>query len=161
MWRERMPILKMSTSKYTSHSEQETRKIAAAFAALLKGNERICLIGPLGSGKTTFVRGLVEALGIPAGHVQSPTFTLVREYGSHPKIYHIDLYRLEKEEDIFEPGIFEIINGEDGIVLVEWADRLGKYYPWECLEVHFSHAGESDRLIEFEEDHGDTETQSL
>ena len=155
-----MAISKMSISKSTSHSEQETRKIAAAFATRLKGNERICLIGPLGSGKTTFVRGLVEGLGIPPGHVQSPTFTLVREYGNHPKIYHIDLYRLEKEDDIFEPGIFEIINGEEGIVLVEWADKLAKYYPRERIEIRFSHASESGRVIEFEEDDGDRESQS-
>lgn len=138
----------MSTSKFISHSEQDTRTFAAAFAAKLRGNERICLLGSLGSGKTTFVRGLVQALGIPASYVQSPTFTLVREYGTRPKIYHIDLYRLDKEEDIFEAGIFEILNAEEGIVLIEWADKLEKYHPAECIELLFSHLGPADRQIE-------------
>ena len=138
----------MSTSKFTSASEAETRAFAASFASTLKGNEKICLSGPLGSGKTTFVRGFVEAFGISSAEVQSPTFTLIREYGSKPKIYHIDLYRLEKEEDIFEAGIYDVITEED-LALIEWADRLQKFLPQNCIEIHFLHSGEHERVIEF------------
>ena len=137
----------MSTSKFTSASEAETRAFAARFASTLKGNEKICLSGPLGSGKTTFVRGFVEAFGISSTEVQSPTFTLIREYGSKPKIYHIDLYRLEKEVDIFEAGIYDVITGED-LALIEWADRLQKFLPQNRIEIHFSHSGEHERIIE-------------
>lgn len=137
----------MNTSKFISASESETRSYAAQLASTLHGNEKICLIGPLGSGKTTFVRGFVEAFGIRSSYVQSPTFTLVREYGSKPKIYHIDLYRLEKEEDIFEAGIFDVLTGDD-LVLIEWADRLQKYAPHDRITLHFSHGGQNDRIIE-------------
>ena len=140
----------MNTSKFISTSETETRNYAAKLASTLSGNEKICLIGPLGSGKTTFVRGFVEAFGIRSSDVQSPTFTLVLEYGSKPKIYHIDLYRLEKEEDIFEAGIYDILTGDD-LVLIEWADRLQKYTPRDCVVIHFSHGGQNQRLIEKEE----------
>ncbi len=140
----------MSTSKFISASETETRSYAAQLATTLRENEKICLIGPLGSGKTTFVRGFVEAFGIRNSHVQSPTFTLVREYGSKPKIYHIDLYRLEKEEDIFEAGIYEILTCDD-LVLIEWADKLQKYSPRDHITLRFSHGDQNNRIIERED----------
>jgi len=140
----------MSTSKFISASEAETRSYAAKFGSSLRGNEKICLTGPLGSGKTTFVRGFVEAFGIPGSQVQSPTFTLVREYGSKIKIYHIDLYRLEKEEDIFEAGIYDILTGDE-LVLIEWADKLVKYSPRDCIRLRFSHGVQNDRIIERED----------
>lgn len=137
----------MNTSSFISHSENETRKFAAQFARLLRGDEKICLVGPLGSGKTTFVRGFVEAFDVPAQDVSSPTFTLVREYGRRKKIYHVDLYRLEKEEEIFEAGIYELLSGDD-LVLIEWADKLEKYCPADCILVQFSHGDADTRNIE-------------
>ena len=136
----------MSISTYISHSEQETRKFASDFAKTLKGGEKICLVGPLGAGKTTFVRGFVEAFNYSSADVQSPTFTLVREYGNSPTIFHVDLYRLDKEEDIFEAGIFELL-GSDELVIVEWADNLKKYYPQPSIRVEMSHDGETSRII--------------
>jgi tRNA threonylcarbamoyladenosine biosynthesis protein TsaE len=141
----------VNTSSFISHSEEETRKFAAEFAGKLRGDEKICLIGPLGSGKTVFVRGFVESFGISSAEVMSPTFTLVREYGSTVKIYHVDLYRLNKEEDIFEAGIYEILTS-DHLVLVEWADRLQKYFPSPCIIIHFSHHSENARFIEVNHD---------
>lgn len=138
----------MNTSRFISNSEQETRRIAADLAKKMKGNEKICLVGPFGSGKTTFVRGFVAAFGIDSRHVQSPTFTLVREYhGIDKKIFHVDLYRLDVESDIFEAGIHELL-GSDELVLVEWADRLHRYAPEPCVTVRFSHAGDTRRAIE-------------
>lgn len=137
----------MSTSDFVSHSEEETRRFAAEFARSLNGSEKICLIGPLGAGKTTFVRGLVVALGIDEKEVSSPTFTLVREYGRNPVIYHIDLYRLEKEDEIFEAGIYDLLTG-DNLVLIEWADHLHRYAPPDCLTLRFSHIDETSRRIQ-------------
>lgn len=139
--------MKVSTSSFISHSEQATREFAAQLAGTLKGDEKICLIGPLGSGKTVFVRGFVETFGLSPKDVMSPTFTLVREYGTTKKIYHVDLYRLEKEEEIFEAGIHEIIRGDD-LVLIEWADRLVAHYPPDALTIHFAHGESGERLIE-------------
>src|ERR1043165_523174 len=99
-WFARKRTSKVNTSKFISQSEEDTRSFARQFAQTLSGNEKICLIGPFGAGKTTFVRGFVSAFGVDSRSVQSPTFTLVREYGTKKKIYHVDLYRLEKENDI-------------------------------------------------------------
>lgn len=139
----------MTTSDFISHNETETRDFAADFARTLRGNEKICLIGTLGAGKTTFVRGLVQALGIDEHEVSSPTFTLVREYGANPIIYHVDLYRLDKEDEIFEAGIFELITS-DNLVLIEWADHLHRYFPQSCITLRFSHIDESSRRITVE-----------
>ncbi len=136
----------MNISTYISHSEKDTRQFATDFAKTLKGGEKICLVGPLGAGKTTFVRGFVEAFNYSSADVQSPTFTLVREYGTSPTIYHVDLYRLDKEEDIFEAGIFELL-GSDELVILEWADNLKKYYPHPSIRVEMSHDGEKSRSI--------------
>ena len=139
----------MTTSGFISRSEEETRRFAEDFARTIRGDEKICLIGPLGAGKTTFVRGFVHAFGIEKDEVSSPTFTLVREYGKAPKIYHVDLYRLDKEDEIFEAGIFELISGDD-LVLIEWADHLDKYFPPRCVVLRFKHVSETERLIDVE-----------
>jgi tRNA threonylcarbamoyladenosine biosynthesis protein TsaE len=136
----------VSISTFISHSESDTRRFASEFAGQLKGNEKICLIGPLGAGKTTFVRGFVEAFNISSEEVQSPTFTLVREYGTSRKIYHIDLYRFDKEEDIFEAGIYELLTGDE-LVIVEWADKLTRYYPHPGIRIEIKHTGEHSREI--------------
>jgi tRNA threonylcarbamoyladenosine biosynthesis protein TsaE len=136
----------VSISTYISHSDQETRQFASDFAKKLKGGEKICLVGPLGAGKTTFVRGFVEAFNFSSADVQSPTFTLVREYGTSPTIYHVDLYRFDNEEEIFEAGIYELL-GSDELVILEWADNLKKYYPHPSIRVEMSHDGENSRQI--------------
>jgi tRNA threonylcarbamoyladenosine biosynthesis protein TsaE len=141
----------VSISTYISHSEQETRQFASDFAKTLRGGEKICLVGPLGAGKTTFVRGFVEAFNYSSADVQSPTFTLVREYGSSPKIYHVDLYRFDNEEEIFEAGIYELL-GSDELVILEWADNLKKYYPHRSVRVEMSHDGENSRQIRISDD---------
>lgn len=138
---------KAITSSFISHSEEETRRFAAEFARSLNGSEKICLIGPFGAGKTVFVRGFVESFGISSSEVMSPTFTLVREYGSTPKIFHVDLYRLDKEEDIFEAGIYEILTSDE-LVLIEWADQLKRYKPHPAITIRFSHLTDNERLIE-------------
>jgi tRNA threonylcarbamoyladenosine biosynthesis protein TsaE len=137
----------VNISNFISHSEEETKKIASDLATSLSGNEKICLQGPLGAGKTTFVKGFVEAFQIQPGDVMSPTFTLVREYGKEKKIYHVDLYRLENEEQIFEAGIYEMLSGDD-LVIIEWADRLKRYYPQACIQVSFSHRDSATRIID-------------
>jgi tRNA threonylcarbamoyladenosine biosynthesis protein TsaE len=136
----------VNTSRFISHSEAETREYARKFAEGLRGNEKICLVGPFGAGKTTFVRGFVSAFGIDPRLVQSPTFTLVREYGSKKKIYHVDLYRLGKENDIFEAGIHELLS-TDELVLIEWADRLHRYLPQERILLHFEHGSDDERFV--------------
>jgi tRNA threonylcarbamoyladenosine biosynthesis protein TsaE len=110
-------------STYVAGSELETHGIARGLAATLRAGDVLLLSGDLGAGKTTFVRGLAEGLGIDPREVSSPTFTLVHEY-RHGRLtlYHADLYRLERAatEDL---GLEEI-GVRDGVLAIEWPDRL-------------------------------------
>ena len=108
---------------HTTRSEQETAAIANALAEELQAGDVLLLSGNLGSGKTAFVRGLAEGLGIDPREVSSPTFTLVHEYrGGRFALYHVDLYRLERAatDDL---GLDEL-GARDGVVAIEWPDRL-------------------------------------
>jgi tRNA threonylcarbamoyladenosine biosynthesis protein TsaE len=107
----------------TSRSEEQTQQIARDFAAGLRAGDVVLLTGPLGAGKTAFVRGLADGLGIDPGEVSSPTFTLIHEYGGgRLTLYHADLYRLEQAatEDL---GLEEA-GAADGVLAIEWAERL-------------------------------------
>ena len=117
--------------------EQETINFGKEFAKRLKGDEVICLLGDLGSGKTTFVKGLAEGLGIREGYqVRSPTFTIVNEYPTQRgRLIHIDLYRVE-DFDV------EQFVGE-GIVVVEWARNLELC---DCI-IEFLFEGEGRRVV--------------
>ena len=108
---------------HTSTSERQTREIAAAFAATLQPGAVLLLSGDLGAGKTAFVKGLAEGLGIDPDEVTSPTFTLVHEYaGGLLPLVHVDLYRLERA-DLDEIGLDQD-TADRGVVAVEWAERL-------------------------------------
>ena len=114
-------------------------KAAAAFGAklatALKPGAVICLDGPLGAGKTTVSRGIIQAYA-GAREVPSPTFTLVETYdGPHGALWHFDLYRLEKPQDLWELGLEEAL--EEGIVLVEWPDRAVSILPKDALSISF------------------------
>jgi tRNA threonylcarbamoyladenosine biosynthesis protein TsaE len=109
--------------KQTSSSETHTRAIAAALAPLLMPGAVILLSGDLGAGKTAFVRGLAEGLGLDPDDVTSPTFTLVHEYrGGRLPLIHVDLYRLDRAE-LDEIGLDQDLAAH-GVIAVEWAERL-------------------------------------
>ncbi|WP_448587536.1 tRNA (adenosine(37)-N6)-threonylcarbamoyltransferase complex ATPase subunit type 1 TsaE [Thermocrinis sp.] len=127
----------MSVEEFFCHREEDTLELGRNFAKRLKGKEVICLIGDLGSGKTTFVKGLAEGLEIERGYqVRSPTFTVANEYPTKKgKLIHIDLYRV---------GDFEVEQfiGE-GILVIEWAENLNL-----CDYVlRFDFEGEGRRII--------------
>src|SRR5688572_24116545 len=111
-----------------THSEDETIAVAREFAQSLRAGDVVLLSGTLGAGKTAFVRGLAQGLGISADEVSSPTFTIVHEYrGGRLALYHADLYRLERTatEDI---GLEEM-GVKDGVLAIEWPDRLTHAIP--------------------------------
>ena len=109
--------------RHTTYSEEETQRVASELASTLVAGDVLLLSGNLGAGKTAFVRGLAEGLGVDPEEVSSPTFTLIHEYrGGRLTLYHADLYRLERAatEDI---GLEEI-GVSDGVLAIEWPDRL-------------------------------------
>ena len=107
----------------TSHSELETAALGRELGATLSAGDVVLLIGDLGAGKTAFVRGLAEGLGIDRDQVSSPTFTLVQEYrGGRLALFHVDLYRLNDPRELEDLGLDEI--AEEGVLAVEWAEKL-------------------------------------
>lgn len=128
-----------------SASEDDTRAIAAALAATLQPGAVVMLSGDLGAGKTAFVRGLAEGLGLPPGVVTSPTFTLVHEYrGGRLPLVHVDLYRLATA-DLAEIGLDDDLAAV-GIVAVEWPERLVRM-PSGAVHVTIEDTGGETRLI--------------
>ena len=129
-------------------AEKETRDVARALSRGLRGGEVILLEGPLGAGKTVFVRGLVEGLGGDPDDVASPTYVLCREYDAGPlAVYHLDLYRLEEGADLSDLAIDDLIT-LGGIVVVEWGERLPASLRASAIEVRLSDLGEDSRRIE-------------
>ena len=110
----------------TTNSEQETKNLAAEFAQTLHGGEIIFLEGDLGSGKTTFVRGVAEALGF-VEPVRSPTFTIVNRYpivkSAIRQILHVDLYRLKDPSELTALALEEELSRPDTVVFIEWPER--------------------------------------
>lgn len=131
---------------YESNSESDTRAIAARLAAELQPGAVLLLSGDLGAGKTAFVRGLAEGLGIDPADVTSPTFTLVHEYrqGRLPLV-HVDLYRLDRA-DLDEIG-FDKELAAIGVTVVEWAERLSRQIP-AARRVRIEDGGGDRRRIE-------------
>ncbi|MFT5130539.1 MAG: tRNA threonylcarbamoyladenosine biosynthesis protein TsaE [Rhodothermales bacterium] len=122
-------------SLITTHSDTETVAVGSEFAAGLRGGDIVALHGDLGAGKTVFARGVARGLGI-ADPVTSPTFTVVQEYeGPELRLYHIDLYRLQGEEDAIAFGIEEFLNDPEAVTLLEWAERIAGLLPKEHLSV--------------------------
>jgi tRNA threonylcarbamoyladenosine biosynthesis protein TsaE len=109
-----------------TRSAVETEALGEELAATLAAGDLLLLAGELGAGKTTFVRGLARGFGIRYG-VQSPTFQLVRVYQGRIQLAHVDLYRLEAGADLADLGLDDLL--DQGVVAVEWGDRLRLDYP--------------------------------
>jgi tRNA threonylcarbamoyladenosine biosynthesis protein TsaE len=131
-----------------SLSEQDTAAIGRTLGASLAAGDVVLLYGDLGAGKTAFVRGLAEGLGVSGDEVSSPTFTLVQEYrGGRLPLFHVDLYRLNDSREIDDLGLDEI--AEEGVLAIEWADRHPRP-PRGAVHVTLAHAGDAERLVTVE-----------
>ena len=129
----------------TTRSENETERAGRDLAPRLTAGSVVLLYGDLGAGKTAFVRGLAEGLGVSRDDVSSPTFTLVQEYrGGRIPLLHVDLYRLNDAREVEDLGLDEL--GEHSIVAVEWAEKLSR--PASSVSVRITHGEGDDRHIE-------------
>jgi len=124
-------------------SEEETSEAGRAFAARLRVGDVVLIDGPLGAGKTAFVRGMAEGLGADPGDVSSPTFTILQQYGGTLPLCHADLYRLTPAE-VADLGLEEA--GLDGVLAVEWPERWTAQ-PVDAIQVVIEDRGGNDRLI--------------
>jgi tRNA threonylcarbamoyladenosine biosynthesis protein TsaE len=127
-----------------SRSEEDTVEAGRQLAGTLRPGDVVLLSGPLGAGKTAFVRGLALGLGANPADVTSPTFTLIQEYRGASTLYHVDLYRLEPHE-VDDLGLDELMSG-DAVVAVEWPERLPRPIQG-AVRVTLTITGESERRI--------------
>ncbi|MBT5807866.1 tRNA (adenosine(37)-N6)-threonylcarbamoyltransferase complex ATPase subunit type 1 TsaE [Candidatus Uhrbacteria bacterium] len=131
---------------YRTHTPEETKKVAAEFAASLEGGEVIFLEGELGAGKTTFVQGVAGALGFD-GPVRSPTFTLMNRYGVEAgairEVLHLDLYRIEDPSELTTLALEEELGGAESVSFIEWPmDKLPSGL-WKTIRVKIEINGDS------------------
>lgn len=129
--------------KITTNSELETIELAQNFESEKFPNMIICLNGELGSGKTMFVKGIANALGIQ-DTITSPTFNIIKEYDGELPLYHLDVYRLDGDTN--GVGIEEYFS-KGGVVVIEWADTIKSILPEERLDIKFKVAGENKRVL--------------
>jgi tRNA threonylcarbamoyladenosine biosynthesis protein TsaE len=135
---------------HESHSVAQTEAVAAQLAKTFIGGECVALDGPLGAGKTQFVRGLAAALGADPRAVSSPTFVLLNIYrGGRVPLFHLDAYRVAGGEDFESIGFSELLE-QNGVVVVEWASRVAKILPGSRINVSIEVTGKSDRRITIE-----------
>ncbi|MCA9530137.1 MAG: tRNA (adenosine(37)-N6)-threonylcarbamoyltransferase complex ATPase subunit type 1 TsaE [Myxococcales bacterium] len=127
--------------------EAATGRVAAALARALRPGDAVLLEGELGAGKTTFVRAVARALGLPeATPVTSPTFTLVQEYALDPPLVHADLYRLGDPGELAELGLEERL-GADAVCFVEWGARFADALGPTTLTARFTMTGDTSREL--------------
>jgi len=130
-----------------THSEEETMALAEKLVAHFSPGDVVVLTGPLGAGKTAFVRGLARGLGLDEETVNSPSFAIVNEYPGKNPLYHFDLYRIGDPEELREVGWYDYL-GRHGLVAVEWGEKAGEYLPANYYHIEFHLEGENDRAID-------------
>jgi tRNA threonylcarbamoyladenosine biosynthesis protein TsaE len=134
-----------------SAGPEQTRHLGAALGRLLAASDVVLLTGELGAGKTAFTQGIGAGLGI-AGVINSPTFTIVKEYDGRVRLYHFDLYRIEDPEELYALGFEEYFGGA-GVAVVEWAERGeddtgGAVWPASWIRIELRATAPEQRLIE-------------
>ena len=134
---------------YLSHSEKETEALGARLARSLgEGSQVIAMYGELGAGKTAFIRGLGQALGITE-LINSPTFTIVNEFQGERELYHFDMYRLGSADELFDIG-WEDYLSRGGVCAVEWSENVAEAFDGSEIVVTVRKTGEESREIEIE-----------
>ncbi len=127
----------MSELIFETATEEEMIAAGRAFSDSLEAGDVVALVGDLGAGKTHFSKGVVSGLGAK-GEVTSPTFSLVHEYpGGRLPVFHFDFYRIDSPDELIRIGWDEYLD-EDGIILVEWADKFPELLPEGMIPLHFS-----------------------
>ena len=124
----------------------DMRALGEAVAGVLQPGDVVALTGDLGAGKTTFVQGAARGLGVAGdAHVTSPTFTLVKEYRGRFPVYHLDVYRLDRIQEVIDLGFEELLD-PDGVAFVEWGDAIEGLLPEGHLELELQTRDDDVRL---------------
>lgn len=138
------------TDEIITKSLSETQQFAKDFVRKLSGGTVLLLFGDLGAGKTTFTQGLAKGLGINK-RIMSPTFIIMRTYslnnGNIKHFYHVDLYRLQSEQEIIDLGLPELMANPAAITVIEWSEKLGSLKPKNAWQLQFTYLSETERRI--------------
>ena len=138
----------MHRHTFYTNTPAETEKIGHIIGQTLVKRDIVALIGDLGVGKTCLTRGLALGLGLHLPQkVTSPSYTLINEYEGYTPIYHIDLYRIDQREGVWDLGLDEYLEGE-GVCIIEWADIILQELPNHTIEIKLSWQDENRRSIE-------------
>lgn len=132
-------------TEFISHSADDTKRIAADFAKTLRGGEVVAFSGGLGMGKTTFVSGATDSLGV-GDYVSSPTFAIVNDYGGKPHIYHFDMYRVNDWDSLYSTGFFDYMTDEN-VLFIEWSENIDGALPENTIRIDFEKTGDNSRRI--------------
>jgi tRNA threonylcarbamoyladenosine biosynthesis protein TsaE len=131
----------MSGVSVVTRSAEETRGVGRALGSVLATGDLVLLAGDLGAGKTQLAKGIADALGV-AEPVVSPTFTLAREYAGRVRMLHVDVYRLDRAQELIDLGLEE--ESDDAVTVIEWGDVAAVHLPHERLEVRLERLASDD-----------------
>lgn len=142
-------MTEIQARQWVTRNPDETFRLGEQIGSQLTGGEVLLLDGPLGAGKTVFVKGLATALGIDPDEVTSPSFTLVNPYDGRLPVFHIDLYRLDEGSSAAEAvDLEELLSNEQAVIIVEWAHRLRNYrLPSNAWQIEIEGDGDAARTI--------------
>ena len=135
-----------------TRSTDETLALAGTVGELLRAGDVVSLVGDLGAGKTVFARGVARALGVTEP-VVSPSFTIVREYDGRMPLVHVDVYRIDTVQELYDLGFEELVR-DDAVTLVEWGDMIDGLLPADRLDVRLAPGDTDDERVVEIEGHG-------
>lgn len=133
---------------FHTQTEEETISLGCKIGALLKKGDVIAMQGTLAAGKTTITKGIAQALGI-TDTITSPTFCLISEYSGKMPLYHMDVYRLDGEEDFVNLGTDDMIYG-DGVSIIEWSEKIMNQLPKKTIVLKLTPQDDGSRIIEID-----------
>lgn len=135
--------------QYKTGSPDETIEIGYRLGKRLRTGDIVCLYGEVGAGKTVLVKGIARAFGISERDITSASFTIVTPYQTSPPFTHIDLYRIDRAEELPDIGLWDHVGG-DGIAVIEWAEKAEGWLPEDPIAVHIRYTEDNGREITIE-----------
>lgn len=140
-------VLSNRVLKLKSTHADDTKKIGYRMGRILKKGDIVGLYGELGTGKTTMAKGIAQAFGLESRDIISASFTIIAEYDTEPPFIHIDLYRIERVDDLDEIGLWEYFRKNKSITVIEWAERAAAELPDSMIKVNLLYVDETTRDI--------------
>ncbi|WP_337865236.1 tRNA (adenosine(37)-N6)-threonylcarbamoyltransferase complex ATPase subunit type 1 TsaE [Ignavibacterium sp.] len=130
-----------------SSSEEQTKQVALEFLSELNASDVVVINGDLGTGKTFFIKKIAEAMGVQ--NANSPTFAIVNEYDSQPRIYHFDFYRITKVNELHDIGLEDYLNDPEAITFIEWGELFPEVLPSKRYEIKIEQLVNEKRKLRF------------